>query len=173
MATIEKSTGEGPAATGKAGKEHGVSYRDLWSRPGYLVRRLHQIHVGLFAEECADKDLTPVQFAMLSVLYGVQGLDQFSLSTSVGVDRTSGADVIKRLVRRGLLVRERSELDRRANIVRITPAGRTFVDQMRPAMERAQNRLIEPLSEGERDLFLEMIRKMVEANNSASRAPMG
>lgn len=95
-------------------------YDDLWGRPGYLVRRLHQIHIGLFAEACDGMDLTAVQYAMLSVLYSGEEFDQLSLSKAVGIDRTSGADVIKRLVRRGLATREPSEADRRAQVVRIT-----------------------------------------------------
>jgi hypothetical protein len=43
----------------RPGKEPGRPYADLWSRPGYLVRRMHQIHVGLFWEECHRYDITP------------------------------------------------------------------------------------------------------------------
>lgn len=48
-------------------------YDDLWGRPGYLIRRLHQIHVGLFSEACGGLDLTAVQYAMLSVLFSGGG----------------------------------------------------------------------------------------------------
>lgn len=157
----------------RPGKVKSRKYRELWRRPGYLVRRLHQIHVGLFAEECGGEDITPVQFGMLSVLQGGEGLDQLTLSTSVGVDRTSGADVIRRLERRGLLVRTRSETDRRAKLIRITEAGVAYVERVRPMMARAQERFIAPLTEAERDEFYRLISKMIDANNTASRAPMG
>ncbi|TYC61972.1 MarR family transcriptional regulator [Rhodobacterales bacterium] len=145
---------------------------DLWNRPGYLVRRLHQIHVGLFAEEFADTGMTPVQYAMLSVLAVHNALDQLSLSKAVGVDRTSGADVIKRLARQDLVVRTKSPEDRRMKLVVITPAGATLVRQMRPAMEAAQSRLMAPLAPEDRKFFMDALRQMIEANNSASRAPM-
>ena len=52
------------------------SYTDLWSRPGFLIRRLHQLHIAIFLEECGDYDVTPVQYAVLSVLYRGKALDQ-------------------------------------------------------------------------------------------------
>ena len=157
----------------KVRKTPGRSYSDLWSRPGFLVRRLHQIHVGLFLEECRGFEMTPVQFALLTVLASGQAMDQVTLSNAVGIDRTSGADVIRRLTRRGLLARKESPGDRRAKLVEITDAGRAFVEQMQPQMERAQERFLEPLSEDERAAFLAMMKRMISANNDASRAPLG
>lgn len=148
-------------------------FRELWNRPGYLIRRLHQIHMGLFAEECREDDVTPVQFGMLSVLASGVEMDQLSLSTSVGVDRVSGADVIKRLERRGLLERCRSEIDKRARVVSITPKGSTFVENVRPKMARAQAKLVAPLTEEELAELERILKKLVEANNDASRAPLG
>ena len=40
---------------------------ELSDRPGFLVRRLHQIHLALFAEECAGLDITPVQYSIMTV----------------------------------------------------------------------------------------------------------
>lgn len=147
-------------------------YNNLWGRPGYLVRRLHQIHVGMFAEECESKEFTAVQYAMLSVLYNAEQFDQHTLSKAVGIDRTSGADVIKRLVGRNLVTRTPSVEDRRAKVVRITELGQSLVREMRPAMERAQERLLAPLNPAEQTQFMDFVRRLVEANNDASRAPM-
>ncbi|MFV0492568.1 MAG: MarR family winged helix-turn-helix transcriptional regulator [Pseudorhodobacter sp.] len=162
-----------PENISRPGKVKSRTYEELWNRPGYLIRRLHQIHVGLFSEECAGLDVTPVQTAILTVLQSGEEMDQLTLSTAVGIDRTSGADVIRRLERRGLLSRAPSEFDRRAKIVKITEAGRKFVRRIRPSMARAQDRLVAPLTEEERDNFQRLVNKMVDANNEASRAPMG
>jgi DNA-binding MarR family transcriptional regulator len=133
---------------------------------------MHQIHVGLFAEECRDFDITPIQFAILTVLYSGRALDQITLSTAVGIDRTSGADIIKRLYRRGLVERISSTEDRRAKLVHITGEGQALVRRMQPHMERAQERLISPLSPAEQGMFNELIGKIIQANNDASRAPI-
>lgn len=147
-------------------------YKQLWSRPGYLIRRLHQIHVGLFADACGADGVTAVQFAILSVLQENDGLDQLTLSKAVGIDRTSGADVIKRLVRNDLVTREPSEDDARANVVRITQAGRTLIKKMQPAMAAAQDKLMSPLNVEEQAVFIDLLSRLIEANNEFSRAPM-
>ena len=48
----------------------------IWDRPGYLVRRLHQIHVGLFLRHVAHGQVTPVQYGLLSILVNRPGIDQ-------------------------------------------------------------------------------------------------
>jgi DNA-binding MarR family transcriptional regulator len=148
-------------------------YTSLWARPGYLVRRLHQIHLGLFAEECVGFDITPIQFGLLTVLNQGETLDQVTLSTQVGIDRTSGADVIKRLERRGLVKRFASQRDRRAMLVEITSSGRSLVIEMQPKMQAAQDRLLAPLSDADKQQFILLTQQVIQANNSASRAPIG
>ncbi|GAB4297758.1 MAG: MarR family transcriptional regulator [Roseovarius sp.] len=157
----------------RPGKARSSTYKELWDRPGYLVRRLHQIHLGLFAEECRGEDITPVQSAILTILRNGEEMDQLTLSTSVGIDRTSGADVIRRLESRGLISRQPSQEDGRAKIVRITPQGRDFIRRVQPMVVRAQKRLVAPLTEDERAEFQRLVNKLIEANNEASRAPMG
>lgn len=100
-------------------------------------------------------------------------MDQLTLSTAVGVDRVSGADVIRRLERRGLLERNPSEKDKRAKLIKITDAGKIYTNHVRPLMASAQTKLVEPLSADEREEFLRLIKKLVDANNKSSRAPMG
>lgn len=155
----------------RPGKEPGRPYADLWARPGFLVRRMHQIHIGLFADECGEHDITPVQFAILTVLYSGKALDQVTLSNSVGIDRVSGADVIRRLYRRGLVESVHSKQDRRAKLVHITSNGKAFVRKMQPNMERAQERFLSPLTAAQKENFIDLIEKIIRANNDASRAP--
>ncbi|AGI71040.1 MarR family transcriptional regulator [Octadecabacter arcticus 238] len=147
-------------------------YTQLWNRPGYLIRRLHQIHVGLFAEACGADGVTAVQFAILSVLLKSDGIDQLTLSKAVGIDRTSGADVIKRLVRNELVTREPSKNDARAKAVRITTAGRRLIGEMQPAMEAAQDKLMDPLNAEDQAEFMQLLSRLINANNESSRAPM-
>src|SRR5499427_8389702 len=122
----------------------------LWGRPGYLLRRLHQIHYALFFEECAGFDITPVQYGLLTTLSLNPDLDQNSLGRELGIDRTNVADVLARLARRGLLKRHRSKEDKRMVLARLTPSGERITAEMYDAMERAQNRLLQPLPPGER-----------------------
>jgi DNA-binding MarR family transcriptional regulator len=162
-----------PQEQRRPGKVRSRKYRELWSRPGYLVRRLHQIHIGLFAEACGHEEITPIQFGMLSALENGEEMDQMTLSTAVGVDRVSGADVIRRLERRGLLERNASPRDKRAKLIKITEGGKAYANRVRPMMAKAQTELLKPLTEDEREEFQRLITKLVYENNTASRAPMG
>lgn len=155
---------------------NGIPSRDdftsLWGRPGYLVRRLHQIHVAMFLEECSDFNVTPVQFAVLTVLYNEKTLDQVTIANQIGVDRNTVADVIRRLERRGVLERPASIADKRAKLARITKEGRIFVESVQPAMIRAQRRLVKTLSDDEHDTLMTLLGKLIQENNESSRAPM-
>src|SRR5262249_56254952 len=106
---VQKNHGQSPAGKSKArrGKAKkrtlrtGTVHSDmqLWGRPGYLLRRLHQIHYALFFEECAGFDITPVQYGLLTTLSLNPDLDQNSLARELGIDRTNVADVLNRLAR--------------------------------------------------------------------------
>ncbi len=150
----------------------GGRYARLWDRPGYLVRRLHQIHVALFLEECAGSTITPVQFGLLSVLAEGEPLDQRALGAKVGIDRTNVADVLARLEAQGLVERIVNPADRRMKLASLTPAGRDFVGRLQASMERAQERLLAPLEAAERRHFLEQLHRLVAANNETGRATL-
>lgn len=144
----------------------------LSARPGFLVRRLHQIHSAIFLEECKDFGLTPVQYGLMTALLQHPSSDQRSLGMEVGIDRTNVADVLERLAERGFVRRERSETDRRSMTVFLTEEGRAVVEQMYASMIRAQERLLSPLDPEFRSAFMAMLTKLVEGNNEHSRAEM-
>lgn len=144
----------------------------LWKRPGYLVRRLHQIHYALFFEECHDFGITPVQYGLLTILSGNPDSDQISLAQALGIDRTNVADVLSRLAQRGLIDRTRSTEDKRMVLARLTSEGEKLVAAMHPAMSRAQERLLDTLDAEERDAFLATLLKLLEANNKYGRAAL-
>jgi len=75
----------------------------LSARPGFLIRRLHQIHLSLFAEECAAFKVTPVQYSILTTVAAQPGLEQTALAQEVGIDRATLANVVARLAGRGLV----------------------------------------------------------------------
>ncbi|WP_424135476.1 MarR family winged helix-turn-helix transcriptional regulator [Roseomonas chloroacetimidivorans] len=145
----------------------------LWRRPGYLVRRLHQIHQALFLEECAEFDITPVQYGLLTTLSLRPDADQSSLGAEVGLDRTNVADVLGRLARRGLVSRRRGSRDQRTMVARLTPMGAKLTKEMHAAMSRAQERFLSPLDEGERQHFVETLMRLIDANNHHGRAVLG
>jgi DNA-binding MarR family transcriptional regulator len=146
--------------------------RSLRRRPGFLIRRLHQIHLALFAEECGAFGVTPVQYSIMTVIAGRPALDQARLAEEVGVDRATMADVLTRLESRGLVSRRRPGADRRVKLVSLTAAGRQLLSRMDPHAWRAHERTVAALAPDARAVFLKSLINLVEANNALGRAPM-
>ncbi len=147
-------------------------WRVLAARPGFLIRRLHQIHLALFAEECAAFGITPVQFSLLSVLAVQPGLDQAALAFAVGVDRATTANVVARLDQRGLVRRRPGATDRRVKQAELTAAGHRLLGRIDPHARRAHARTLEALRPADRERFVTLLRRLVDAGNTHGRAPM-
>ena len=144
----------------------------LWSRPGFLLRRLNQIHYSLFFEECRPFNITPVQYGLLTALTQRGALDQTSLAEELGIDRTNVADVVRRLALRGLVVRSLGRDDRRIRLTALSREGLALVKSMKKAAQRVHERTIEPLPAAQRTAFVKALHKLVDANNDSGRAPL-
>ena len=144
---------------------------DLDSLPGHHIRRLQQIAVAVFLQETESSGITPVQYATLQGVANAPGVDQRTLAGAIGLDTSTMAAVIDRLEARGLMRRNASPDDRRVRLLTLTDTGRSELAAVLPAMQRAQERILQPLSQAERDEFVRMLRTLVTANNDLSRAP--
>jgi len=145
----------------------------LWRRPGFLLRRAHQIHQALFLEECAEFNLTPIQYGILTELHDHSpGPDQITLARELGIDRTNVADVLQRLEKRGLIARQTAEHDKRMKLVNLTPKGEEVRSAMFDAMKTSQKRFMAPLSEREQIIFIDLLLKLVMKNNHFGRADL-
>lgn len=144
---------------------------DLETLPGHYIRRLQQIAVAIFLQETEAYGVTPVQYAGLQAVRKAPGIDQRTLARSIGLDTSTIAGVIDRLEARGLMVRSPSPDDRRVRLLGITDEGSALLEEIEPAMQRAQERILEPLPKQERAEFMRMLQTLVSANNDMSRAP--
>ncbi len=144
----------------------------LWSRPGYLVRLLHQINYAVWSEELGHANMTPVQYSVLTALSIRGEQDQTTLADEIGIDRTNAAEVLSRLEARKLVRRKENPADRRARLASLTPKGRALMASLFPAMQRSQDRLLAPLTQKERDLFMATLVRLIEANNEYGRTTL-
>ncbi len=144
----------------------------LSERPGFLIRRMHQIHLALFAEECAEFDITPVQYSILTVAGAQPGLDQAQLAYEVGVDRATLANVLARLEGKHLVKRKPSVSDKRVKLVSLTARGAAVLEQMLLPVQRAHDRTIAALPATEQAQFLKLLTRLVDAENAYGRAPL-
>jgi DNA-binding MarR family transcriptional regulator len=146
--------------------------RGIWDRPGFLVRRLHQIHVALFLEEVAGGEVTPIQYGLLTILSMHPGIDQFTLGEELGLDRANVAGILKRLEARGWVKRMVDIDNRRRKLCVVTPAGKAFLKAHDHEMQASQQRLLSPLGVADRHQFLALLERLVEGNNDAGRAAL-
>jgi DNA-binding MarR family transcriptional regulator len=163
---------EAPNASLRAQLDDYYQRSALFSRPGFLLRRLHQIHTGLFAQETEEHGVTPVQYSVLTILVSLGEMDQNTLALEIGLERTSVAEVLPRLEARGVVERRQSTQDRRVKLVRITRKGRALVKRMEQAAQRAHDRTIAPIPPEERELFMLQLSRLVEAHNDTSVVPL-
>lgn len=141
---------------------------DLANLPGHRIRRLHQISVALFMEETQDYGITPVQFAALQAVADSPGLDQRTLARTIGFDTSTIGGVIDRLETRGLLARHADPDDRRVRLLELTSEGKKLLRDVTPAMLRAQQRMLEPLSLRQHDEFMRMMEVLLAAHQTPS-----
>jgi DNA-binding MarR family transcriptional regulator len=149
-----------------------MQLRDLHSKPGHLIRRAQQIAVAIFMEECADYDLTPVQYAALAAIHENPGTDATRLSALIAFDRSTLGNVLERLEARKLVARYASPDDKRVKLLKISAAGKALVARAEAAVNRAQDRILAPLKPADRRALMRLLSELVELNNDVSRAPL-
>ncbi len=149
-----------------------MQLEDLHAMPGHLIRRAQQIAVAIFMEECAEYDLTPVQYAALAAIRENPGTDATRLSALIAFDRSTLGNVLERLEVRKLVTRYSSPDDKRIKLLKLTGAGNALVKRAEAAVLRAQERIVAPLRPEDRTKLMELLAQLVDLNNEASRAPL-
>jgi MarR family transcriptional regulator, lower aerobic nicotinate degradation pathway regulator len=144
----------------------------VYAAPGYLFRRMQQIAVSIFVEECRAYDLTPVQYAALVGIHTHPGIDATRLSAVIAFDRSTLGNVIERLQTKGLIEREPDRDDRRVKLLYITRSGAALLREVMPSVDRAQARMLQPLKASDRKTLLALLTQLVDLNNEASRVPL-
>jgi DNA-binding MarR family transcriptional regulator len=144
----------------------------VYGQPGYLFRRMQQIAVAVFVEECSAYDLTPVQFAALVAIHTHPGIDATRLSAVIAFDRSTLGNVIERLETKGYVERKPAPEDKRIKLLTLTKSGVTLLREIMPSVDRAQARMLEPLKPADRKTLMALLTQLVDLNNEASRVPL-
>ena len=144
----------------------------VYAAPGYLFRRMQQIAVALFIEECKAFDLTPVQYAALIAIHTHPGIDATRLSAVIAFDRSTLGNVIERLQVKKLIERKPSPGDKRVKLLYLTTPGAALLRDIIPSVDRAQVRMLQPLKPSDRRTLVALLAQLVDLNNEASRVPL-
>lgn len=147
----------------------------LAGNTGFLIGRLGWIAQKRFSERIAAVGLTPRAWGALNVLDKEGAITQHALCRSIGMDPSSMVAIVDELEAQGLVERRRNPQDRRAHALHVTELGRTTLGQGRKLASQAQEELLAPLSQEERDelhaLLLRLVMNAAEVRKTESGSP--
>jgi DNA-binding MarR family transcriptional regulator len=131
--------------------------------PIHLLHRAGQCASDIFQGEMAGGDLTPRQYAILVAVSQNEGVSQTQLVEKTGVDRSTLADVVRRMLKKGLLQRRRTKDDARAYAVKLTEEGWRVLKAADPHARRVDEKILAALPGQQRERFMQDLALIVEA----------
>jgi DNA-binding MarR family transcriptional regulator len=145
---------------------------ELYHRPGFMIRRVHQIAVSLFMEETGPLKVTNRQYGILFVIRHRPDIDQISVANLLGLDRSTTGMVLNKLEQDGLISRSVEAADRRRHSVHLTRSGEYMLDKLAVPASRAQTRVLSVFTRREQALFLALLEKLISEFNESTRIPL-
>lgn len=142
---------------------------DLSHSPSRLFRLCQQYAAELYARETSHSALTPRQLELLWAVEENEGASQTELVRLTGIDRSTLAELARRMVGKDLLARRRAESDKRENALRITPKGARALRIAAHRLARAEALVLDPLPPFRRAEFLRSLAMIAGAATRAAR----
>jgi DNA-binding MarR family transcriptional regulator len=142
----------------------------LYARPGFLLRRAHQISAAVFEDECRALGLTPAQFGVLTVVRAHPGMGQSSLARALGFDKVTVLRVLRGLEGRGLVARATAVDNKRNICVQLTGEGEAVLEQAQKPAEKAYRRLLAPLDRTQQTQLLDLLQLLTGELEDDARA---
>ena len=144
----------------------------VYTAPGYLFRRMQQIAVSIFVEECRAFDLTPVQYAALVAIHTHPGIDATRLSAVIAFDRSTLGNVIERLESQGPGRAQAVARGQARQAALSHQIGRGRAARHHAVGGSRAARMLQPLKPADRKTLLALMTQLVDLNNEASRVPL-
>jgi DNA-binding MarR family transcriptional regulator len=138
----------------------------MYRRPGFLLKRCHQVAMAVFLEESRAFNVTQSQYGCLRALHEYPGIDQIALGRLVGLDRSTSAMVIRTLSGRGLIRRVVDDRDKRRMRLQLTFKGERLLADMAPAAARAQERVLKGLPAASREAFIAVLEAFLAGHKA-------
>lgn len=127
----------------------------------HLIHRAEQCAGDLFARIAPSGVVTPRQFAILDEISTNPGISQTGLVNKTGIDRSTLADIVRRMLDKGLVQRERTPEDARAYAVKLTRKGASTLKRMQPVAEKVDKQLLDAIPRDQRDVFVSVLAQLV------------
>jgi DNA-binding MarR family transcriptional regulator len=145
----------------------------LYRIPSYLARRFQQICAAIITESLAKDGLTQLQFAVIACLKDMPGIDQRTLAAALGIVPVNVGQILDQLQAMGIVERRMNGADRRARQLHLTARGMKLRQRLRANNRAANARILEPLAPGERELFTDLLVRVIEGNATYARPGAG
>jgi len=133
----------------------------LLAAPGYVARRLYQAYLAAWVRT-VDATLTGPQFAVLTAVHTYPGVDQGSLASSVALDRSTMADIVRRLEDRGLVVRASDAKDGRRKLLHLTDLGAAKLAEINKRARELDELLLRDYTRTQRVRLLDELTELAE-----------
>lgn len=131
--------------------------------PIHLLHRAGQCAGDIFQLEMGGSDLTPRQYAVLITVSQHEGLSQTHLVEKTGIDRSTLADIVRRMLKKGLLQRRRTKEDARAYAVKLTDEGWRALKATDPVARRVDDKILAVLPSAQRERFVQDLNTIVQS----------
>jgi DNA-binding MarR family transcriptional regulator len=139
----------------------------LASSVTHLLHRTLQLALDLHAD-AGPAEITQRQYTVLAAAGAADGQTQNDLVRATGIDRSTLADLVARMLAKGLLERQRSATDARANTVRLSDAGRAVLGASSGPAAAADEKLLSYLPAKKREGFLKALGVLSSAADNPS-----
>jgi DNA-binding MarR family transcriptional regulator len=141
------------------------------SSPLDLLHRVCLKADNLFARNIGEVRLTPRQYAVLRAVAQADGLNQMAIMAATGIDKSTTAEVVRRLVSNGALQRRRKKRDARQYAVRLTATGREVLAKGELAARAADEALLLGVAPALRTCLLEALGLIAARETRGPREP--
>ena len=128
---------------------------------GYTFRRIQIRMSQHLTEQFSDFRLRPGQFSAMLILEQFPGITQVDLARSLAMEPSQVVQLITKLERRALVIRQRGLQDRRANFLHLSEEGQELVKKLKVVALRSDEVVCSALSDDEKAHLHLLLAKML------------
>jgi MarR family transcriptional regulator, temperature-dependent positive regulator of motility len=128
-----------------------------------IIEALHRAEQAAFAAYMAASipgEITPRQFAILAAVAAKEGLSQTDIGLATGIDRSTLADIVRRMHDRGYLRRDRTKDDARSYAISLTAKGKDLLEKATPAVQKVDAQILDAFPAKERKVLMGFLERI-------------
>lgn len=137
-----------------------LAFDELDEVLGFHVRQAQGTMHRRIIEALSSVELTQKQAGALWLVGANPGASQIGVGGALRMDRATTMAIIDKLEGRGLVVRQRSTVDRRRHELYLTPAGQKLLVKVKKLVKDHERKFAERFSEDELATLIDLLRRV-------------